>query len=215
MILLITDLSPQEFLVKIPLQEGRPRGSAGKIAPVKQNPWEASDKLDLLEYETVIVSVGLRNFEEGRFSRKKHTRFKEGIGKFRISTGYLSNQEVMEDFRSSMKDNYPELCNNRDIIVIDCTKYDDPEQDKSLRSHTGRHHETMKAVVDSEKFAETNKPLRDLRQTTRDLGAPLRGVLLAEGLHAYSSRGEAYIKDIQTMIIANDLEQLTFEVASQ
>jgi Bax protein len=57
--------------------------------------------------------------------------------------------------------------------------------------------------------------LRDLRRATRELGAPLRGVLLAEGLQAYSSRGAAYIKDIQAVIIANDLEQLSFEVASQ
>jgi Bax protein len=57
--------------------------------------------------------------------------------------------------------------------------------------------------------------LRDLRQTTRELGAPLRGVLLAEGLLAYSSRGADYIKDIQAMIITNDLEQLSFDVASQ
>lgn len=57
-------------------------------------------------------------------------------------------------------------------------------------------------------------PLRDLRQTLRDLDAPLRGVLLAEGLVAYSSRGEAYVSDIQQLITANDLEQLQIELVS-
>ena len=151
------------------VQEGKSAGSREKITLVKQNPWESEFGQDLLKYDTVIVSVGLTNFEEGRFSRKKHTRYKEGIGKHRISAGYLDNQECMEDFRASMKDNYPELCKDRNIIVIDCTNYVDPGQDKSLRSHIGRHHTTMERIVDNEKFAEVNKPLRDLRRSKKNL----------------------------------------------
>ena len=94
-----------------------------------------------------------------------------------------------------------------------------PRQRDQGQSHEVKHFKHVQdSVISYLHNLNTNRayqPLRDLRQTTRDLGAPLRGVLLAEGLHAYSSRGEAYIKDIQTMIIANDLEQLTFEVASQ
>ena len=48
--------------------------------------------------------------------------------------------------------------------------------------------------------------LRKLRMTQRDLRAPLRGPLLAEGLIAYSSRGIDYVRDIQRMILTNQLE---------
>jgi uncharacterized FlgJ-related protein len=42
----------------------------------------------------------------------------------------------------------------------------------------------------------------------------LRGVLLAEGLMAYSSRGKDYIADIQALITANDLDRLPIELVS-
>lgn len=94
-----------------------------------------------------------------------------------------------------------------------------PSQRDPGRSHEVKRFEhTRDSVVAYLHNLNTNRAyqrLRDLRQTTRELGAPLRGVMLAEGLQAYSSRGAAYIKDIQAMIIANDLEQLSFEVASQ
>lgn len=48
--------------------------------------------------------------------------------------------------------------------------------------------------------------LRNLRMTQRDLRAPLKGSLLAEGLLAYSSRGIDYVRDIQRMIHTNKLE---------
>ncbi|MDG1925428.1 MAG: glucosaminidase domain-containing protein [Pseudomonadales bacterium] len=94
-----------------------------------------------------------------------------------------------------------------------------PRQRDAGRSHeVKRFQHTRDSVVAYLHNLNTNRAyqsLRDLRQTTRELGAPLRGVLLAEGLLAYSSRGADYIKDIQAMIITNDLEQLSFDVASQ
>jgi len=48
--------------------------------------------------------------------------------------------------------------------------------------------------------------LRNLRMTQRNLRAPLKGFLLAEGLVAYSSRGIDYVRDIQRMIHTNKLE---------
>ena len=94
-----------------------------------------------------------------------------------------------------------------------------PRQRDPGRSHeVKRFQHTRDSVVAYLHNLNTNRAyqsLRDLRQTTRELGAPLRGVLLAEGLLSYSSRGADYIKDIQAMIITNDLEQLSFEVASQ
>ncbi len=49
-------------------------------------------------------------------------------------------------------------------------------------------------------------PMRRLRAESRRRGEPLSGVRLAEGLTAYSGRGAAYVREIQAMIIANELE---------
>jgi Bax protein len=47
---------------------------------------------------------------------------------------------------------------------------------------------------------------RELRQQRRDAGEPITGLALVEGLSAYSERGEDYISDIESMILANNLE---------
>lgn len=48
--------------------------------------------------------------------------------------------------------------------------------------------------------------LRDIRQQQRRAGAPVSGLALARGLLGYSSRGEIYVKEIQTIIRHNNLE---------
>lgn len=48
--------------------------------------------------------------------------------------------------------------------------------------------------------------LRNIRQQQRQAGEPLSGLALARGLLGYSSRGENYVKEIQTIIRHNNLE---------
>ncbi len=50
-------------------------------------------------------------------------------------------------------------------------------------------------------------PLRQLRQKARTAQQPVTGTLLAQGLDAYSERGEEYIRDLQAMIRHNKLER--------
>lgn len=50
--------------------------------------------------------------------------------------------------------------------------------------------------------------LRHLRAAMRAAGVPLDAMHLAGGLSGYSARGSAYVKEIRTMIAANDLEKL-------
>ena len=81
-----------------------------KLAPVKkEDPWGSERMKDLLKYETIIASLGLTNFEEAKYSNGTNTKFKDGIGDHRVSSGYLENQGCMEAFRNSLKDNCPEL----------------------------------------------------------------------------------------------------------
>ncbi len=54
---------------------------------------------------------------------------------------------------------------------------------------------------------EAYSELRGLRWTMRQNNQPLNGVTLANGLKHYSSRGDAYIQEIQGMIKTNQLGQ--------
>jgi len=51
------------------------------------------------------------------------------------------------------------------------------------------------------------KDLRKIRAKLRQSNQPITGIALAEGLGHYSERGEAYIKDLQSMIHFNKIEQ--------
>lgn len=53
------------------------------------------------------------------------------------------------------------------------------------------------------------QPLRELRAQMRAEGAPLRGERLAGGLARYSQRGDAYVRQIQSVIRDNRLNQLS------
>lgn len=62
----------------------------------------------------------------------------------------------------------------------------------------------------------TNKAYRELRllrEQMRTAGDSPDGVTLAQGLTAYSARGEAYVSEIQALIRGNDLRQLLQSVA--
>jgi Bax protein len=47
--------------------------------------------------------------------------------------------------------------------------------------------------------------LRVIRQQLRNKEQPIDGISLSEGLGSYSERGDAYIKELRTMIYKNDL----------
>jgi Bax protein len=48
--------------------------------------------------------------------------------------------------------------------------------------------------------------MRELRAALRARRAPLCGVRLAEGLDGYSARGSEYVREVQMLIVQNDLE---------
>ncbi len=66
------------------------------------------------------------------------------------------------------------------------------------------------SVTDYVRSINTNDaylPLRLIRVRLRDQGQPITGTRLANGLERYSERGMAYVRDIQSMIQANNLER--------
>ena len=76
---------------------------------------------------------------------------------------------VLNDFLRSFEQNYPELCEERKIIVIDCTVITDPDHDKSLRDHLGTHPQTWAQVLAHKDFATSHAGLAKLSTTGNNL----------------------------------------------
>lgn len=84
------------------------------------------------------------------------------------------------------------------------------------RDHGARHevkrfssiYEGVAAYIHNINTNPAYADLRAIRMSMRSLNVPARGVQLAEGLQAYSIRGEDYVRDIQAMIRSNGLDQL-------
>ena len=79
----------------------------------------------------------------------------------------------------------------------------------------GRHHEverfaTVQDAVTGYVYNLNSHPryarLREIRRRLSQTEQPVTGIALAEGLQAYSERGSAYIKEVQSMIRQNKLE---------
>ena len=124
------------------------------------NPWSKPKFKLLLDADTAIVTCGLMNFETSGLSNGKSKKFTAQLTGG-LDRGHLDKyREEKEAFLESFTTNFPELCQDRNIVVVDCTNFRNPEEDKTLRNHTGRHHETMKSVIDDQDFVDINKPLR-------------------------------------------------------
>ena len=84
------------------------------------------------------------NFEESVHSNGKsrefinwHDYFTKYPSKARaVEHDYFSKYPAAKaKFLNSFKTNFPDLCWKRNIVVIDCTAFTDPDHDLRLRSH--------------------------------------------------------------------------------
>jgi len=87
----------------------------------------------------------------------------------------------------------------------------------------GATHEVQKfdsvndAVTTYFRNINTNHAYREVRQIRaqrREQGKPITGMALVEGLHRYSSRGQAYIEELKELIRYNDLENIHTQLAA-
>lgn len=67
--------------------------------------------------------------------------------------------------------------------------------------------DSVKAYVHNLNTGDAYRRLRDLREQKRQRLTSPKGVELAEGLSRYSTRGEEYVKEIQSMIRFNKLDR--------
>ena len=108
----------------------------------------------------------------------------------------------------SFKANYPTLCRDRNIIVIDNTRFRNPGLDYSLRGHLGIHPETLRGIVESEHFEVTNAPWRRLRSDKPNLVINV----CKSGRHRTVGNAEAQRDPIQDLLYDDDRSRPKVEV---
>lgn len=69
-------------------------------------------------------------------------------------------------------------------------------------------YESVKAYIMNLNTFPNYQRLRDIRQQVRQAGRSIDGISLSEGLDTYSSRGDDYIFELQSMIYSNNLLEL-------
>ena len=123
-----------------------------------------------LEADTIIVSCGMLTFEDSSFANGSSNEFRNHIGSRKVEVAHFEKHpEDSKVFLRSFKKNFPELCKDRQIIVVDGTRFSDPHHDKRLRNHLGTHHVTFKKLSESKEFDVVNAPLRRLRSDQKNL----------------------------------------------
>ena len=94
----------------------------------------------MLQAATIVVSCGLANFEPSPWSTyRRHEVWR--------THGELRTKEDSGKFVHSFKDNYPEMCKDRSIWTIDHRKFDDPDNDRSMRKYIGLNPKIMKSIL--------------------------------------------------------------------
>lgn len=68
--------------------------------------------------------------------------------------------------------------------------------------------ESVQAYIMNLNTFPNYQKLRDIRQQVRQAGRSIDGISLSEGLDTYSSRGDEYIFELQSMIYSNNLLEL-------
>lgn len=173
----------------------------------------------------------VRKHEAGREIGWLERRFVAGLaGEYRVDTRELSFEAVLEALVTRV-DVIP-----RSLVLVQAAKESgwggsrfarnannlfgqwcfDPGCGVVPRNRSqGRTHEVARfdtvrdAVASYVRNLNTHRSyeeLRALRAEMRARDAGLSGTRLAEGLQRYSERGEAYVREVQSMILQNDLE---------
>ena len=101
----------------------------------------------VLQADTIFASCGLANFEQSSWSTHRRHEFWR-------SHDELNSGEDYDKFVFSFEDKYTGRCNGRSIWTIYCRKFDDPDNDRSLRKHIGRKPKIMKSILESKNYHE-------------------------------------------------------------
>ena len=72
-----------------------------------------------------------------------------------------TRRRTHDKFVCSFKDNYTGICKDRSIWTIDCRRFDDPDNDRSLRKHIGRNPKIVRSILESENYHALHGRLYD------------------------------------------------------
>ena len=108
----------------------------------------------VLQADTIVVSCGLANFEQSSWSTHRRHEFWGTHEELHAKANY-------DMFVRNFKDNYPAMCNGRSIWTIDWRKFDDPDNDRSLRKLVGPNPRIMKSILKSENYHALHSRLYD------------------------------------------------------
>ena len=160
---------------------------------------------ECFDADTLIVTCGVLNFEESNYATQTSKEFLNWNDDHKIVNGHLSrnegwSREGRQVFLRSFKENYPDLAKDRNIILIDCTWFNDPHHDKSLRSHLGTHRETFRKIVDSDQFVKVNTPLNKLLADKKNLVIDV----CRSGRHRSVAEGSCQAESIHRILYRGD-----------
>ena len=113
--------------------------------------------------------------------------------------------KLQERFMKSFRKNFPTLVEGRTICVVDCTSSSDPNGDKRLRRHSGRHPEIMKTVLHHPSFLESQESV------SRKLKAAKYNLILnvcRGGKHRSEATAQLQRHVIAKKIYAGDLSKV-------
>ena len=108
------------------------------------------------------------NFEDSEYSNGACHDFtklrKKRFGDRKPTSGCITDdRQAAGVAKSSFRSCFPELCEGRQVIFLDCTLVRaDPGDDGELRGHTGRHWRNLEKFVAHPSFAELNGGLKDI-----------------------------------------------------
>ena len=91
---------------------------------------------NVLHAGTIVVNCGLANFEQSSWSTHRRQEFW-------WTHEELLTKEDCDKFVRSFKDNCIQ------IWTIDCRRFNDPDNDRSMRNHIGRNPKIMKSILES------------------------------------------------------------------
>eukprot|EP00973_Karenia_brevis_P020981 2885354-Karenia_brevis.AAC.1 len=64
----------------------------------------------------------------------------------------LNYHKTKVAFEQSFRKNFPDMCKDRVMTIIDCTRFRDPDRSEDTKHHTGHHPKTLRHVAESENF---------------------------------------------------------------
>ena len=79
-----------------------------------------------------------------------------------MHNGALNDGRLRGVFEASFRQNYPYLVHGRNLVIVDCTQFNDPDHRTDLRKHRGTHPDIIDGVVNNDRFPSVMAPCKQV-----------------------------------------------------